>query len=65
MHLNNLFFGFQNIETRVFSPTTYTVGEQRPKISEAPRSHRKRKGSENVSGPNPASKVGRGKRNGV
>ena len=50
----------------VFSPTAYTVGQQRPKPSEGPGGHggqRKRKTSEPpaLSG----SKVGRGKRNGA
>ena len=47
----------------VFSPTAYTVGQQRPKPSEGPGGQRKRKTSEPpaLSG----SKVGRGKRNGA
>ena len=32
---------FQSIETRVFSPTTFTVGEERPRIQEKRSSKRK------------------------
>lgn len=44
-------FAWQNIETRVFSPTTYTVGEQRPRVSDQSSSRnasagRKRKSTE-------------------
>ena len=38
--LNNFSFDYfsrQEVETRVFSPSTFTVGKQRPKASETPR----------------------------
>ena len=55
----------QTLETRVFSPSVYTVGEQRPKI----QGGRKRKNSDNIerNGPKTAQngpKTTRGKRNG-
>ena len=60
---------FQDIETRVFSPTSYAIGEQRPRASYSDNTGptgppegrgRKRKGSEAASS---GVKVGRGKRN--
>ena len=40
MKLRNFSFDYfsrQEVETRVFSPSTFTVGKQRPKASETPR----------------------------
>jgi len=68
-HMEN-YHNTQNIETMVFSPTAYTVGQQRPNATEAlasphcaPIGPRKRKSSEPpaISG----NKTGRGKRNGA
>ena len=59
---SNQFF-LQNVETRVFSPSVYTVGAQRPKIQEGGMGTgpgRKRKTSDSV--PNGGK---RGKRNGA
>ena len=60
--IQTIFF-LQNVETRVFSPSVYTVGAQRPKIQEGGMGTgpgRKRKTSDSV--PNGGK---RGKRNGA
>ena len=62
-HHMEKYHSLQNVETRVFSPSVYTVGEQRPKIQESKAGNRKRKISDSKE--QNGTKATRAKRNGT